>query len=698
MFVLPLLPPATLDFVSYSMLGWLGAGILPCLVHYWFRRRHRTTSWAAMALLLAAVEKQAMRTRIQQWLLMAVRTAILLFVALAAAQPVWREWTMGLAEGHVHCVLVVDQSYSMRCVREGTTRFARAQQKARQLVAKADTVTIIAWGAQAENLVGRPTSDRGLAESVVDRLSPGYTSSDLDVALRAVSSAIERADQEIPPGAIHRVFFLTDLGRNTWGAAPSEQVSLNALAQRAALTVIDVGDDQRENIAITDLSIDPVTVLRQREVAFTASLQNLGEQPRMGLRVEFFLDGVPINSQSVDLPAGGEQAVRFSHRFVDEGEATIEATIGPEADCLPADNNRYLVVSVRSKLRVACLVGSAGGVEDVVRALSFTEGAVETEVFPISRLQSLDLTAYDAALLARGTHLSPREQFQLSSFVSAGGAVAVLLGDASVSTEMLPVKIIAPVVAGEYRFDPLGYHHPIVQPFRGREKSGLLGVLISRYVRMEPAEHAETVLAFDSGDPALVVARHGLGRVAVLALPASLEEHEGAPWSSFAVSPSFLPVMRELVGYLVGDSRFDRHNLYLGQSAVSALAPLHGRQRYKMRLPTGQSTGLSAPGPEDRGQILFSGTQQVGVYAMHAGGQEFARFAVNLDASSSRSDSMLAAVAADKLPEGITTSAPAAEIQVAAGDFSWARILLATVVALLFVELTLAWFLGRGWA
>ncbi len=108
-------PFAALEFASLPMLGWLVAAVLPWLIHRWQRRQYQTTPWAAVELLLSAMQQRARRVQIDQWLLLAVRTAILVLVALAVAEPALRQWAVGAGgEAPSHRILVVDQSYSMR--------------------------------------------------------------------------------------------------------------------------------------------------------------------------------------------------------------------------------------------------------------------------------------------------------------------------------------------------------------------------------------------------------------------------------------------------------------------------------------------------------------------------------------------------------------------------------------------------------
>jgi hypothetical protein len=103
------------QFGSIWMLGWGLAAALPILIHLWSRRKFREESWAAMEFLLAAMRKNARRIQLEQWLLLAVRTAILVLLALALADPqlsLLSGWT-GSVGGQSHVVLVLDGSYSM---------------------------------------------------------------------------------------------------------------------------------------------------------------------------------------------------------------------------------------------------------------------------------------------------------------------------------------------------------------------------------------------------------------------------------------------------------------------------------------------------------------------------------------------------------------------------------------------------------
>src|SRR5215208_7156386 len=112
------------------MLGWLAAAAAPLLIHLWSRHRFRESPWAAMQFLLAAMRKNARRLQLQHWVLLAVRTLIILLVVLAVAEPYGERLLAGSGTAPIHKILVLDGSYSMAYRANGVTNFAKAKQLA----------------------------------------------------------------------------------------------------------------------------------------------------------------------------------------------------------------------------------------------------------------------------------------------------------------------------------------------------------------------------------------------------------------------------------------------------------------------------------------------------------------------------------------------------------------------------------------
>ncbi len=125
-------------FGSPLMLWGLAIGGAPILIHLLHRRRYIEMPWAAMRFLIAATKKQSRRLRVEQILLLIVRTLIVLLVATALARPSVE--TFGeyfRAEGPRHRIIVIDATFSMGYRSQDKSRFDRARELARQIAGTA---------------------------------------------------------------------------------------------------------------------------------------------------------------------------------------------------------------------------------------------------------------------------------------------------------------------------------------------------------------------------------------------------------------------------------------------------------------------------------------------------------------------------------------------------------------------------------
>jgi len=482
--------------------------------------------------------------------------------------------------------------------------------------------------------------------------------------------------------------------------------------EKAEIVVYDVGDSLRNNLSITHLTVEPANVLRQQEVAILAHAQAFGSRRSWdAMTMELSIDGIRTQRQSFQLDPNGEAEIRFKVRFVDEGWHTVEAMLKGTKDPLPLDDRRWLVVEVLPRMRIACVAGQRGAADDIARALALS-GSNRAEVIPASRLGELHLPEYEAVVLCNVGDFSRREATALERYVGDGGALVIFLGDevtgarykdAFATSGLLPVEIGPLVLEGQHRFDPLEYRHPIVAPFRDQEQAGLLGVRVSRYFRLLPTEdrpQLQTALAFDSGDRALVVDSFERGSVAVMAIPGSLVSRtaKGSPWSSFALSPSFLPIVCELVSHLVGERALEANNRIAGQPLLYSIQSPQTTENLWVRLPLGERRDLPVVATKDQRSVATLETTTAGLYTVGMAEQELARFAVNLDPQESNLSVALAKDLPVTLVSEKSNSTSAFEAAFRAGiDVSLAPLLLAAALALLLVELLVAWLMGRGW-
>jgi len=730
----PSMPPPFLLLAFFNhpaMLAWLAAAAAPLIIHLLSRRRYRETQWAAMQYLLAAVRKNARRIRIEQWLLLAVRTLLVVLVVLALAEPYFTQAGLKLMSGgRTHKVLVLDASYSMAYVNNDKSRFDRARELAKRIVddsSQGDGFTLLLLASPPRVVVGTPVFERQDFLEELQNVRVLDADADLPGTLAKVEQVLTAAHREYPRLAHDEVYFLTDLGRNTWmpdlrgaTAVSDFRARSERLAASATLVVADLGQDGAENIAVTGLRpLEPYAALA-RDTPLEADLHNFGRQQRPRQPVELFVDGRRAGESRVDLPANGSATTALNYRFDTPGDHTVE--IRAAGDSLDVDNHRWLALPVVSHLRVLCINGKpAGGdfqgaTDYLVVALAPNgptdeRSVIQPEVMTERALLETDIDQYDCVFLCNVAQFTAGEARLLDAYVRGGGGLVVFLGDQvrpenynqqlaaeDDGVQLLAAKLGQPAPLNRdepYLFNALGYQHPIVAPFRGRDRAGLLTTPTYQYIKLQPEEPSKVALAFTTGDAAIVERRVGAGRSIVVATTAD------ASWTGWPMWPSYVPVVQELVAAAVR-GRLEERSLKVGQTLSGTIAG-GGELLVTIEPPVGEPQAVRAVADDGASHWTFEGVDRSGMY-----GVDFVPplakhelYAANVDTA----ESDLTRITLDDLRDDVWPGVDfeAFDGRVAAEEPSSAIVrqyalhhwLLYAALALLLVETGLASWLGR---
>src|SRR5947207_1006320 len=112
----------------------MAAVSIPIVIHLFHKSRFRIVPWGAMHLLEAVLRKNTRRLKLEQLILLLLRCAIPVFLAICMARPVITGLEPLLGNAKSSTVLVLDNSYSMEAGGPGRSNFQQAKEAARQIV------------------------------------------------------------------------------------------------------------------------------------------------------------------------------------------------------------------------------------------------------------------------------------------------------------------------------------------------------------------------------------------------------------------------------------------------------------------------------------------------------------------------------------------------------------------------------------
>jgi hypothetical protein len=551
-----------------AMLWWASLACLPIVIHLLSRTRFQRTDWAAMKFLEAAWKRHARRLAIEQWVLLAVRCAMILLVVLALADPQWSVTSTDVPRlrPSVHWVLILDATACMDGTFLGESRFDVAKQNAIEILdgyVEGDRFSLVMLADPPVVLIDEPTFDVDSARDALLNAERRDTGGNLAATLEAVQRIVAKAREQDDKQQT-RLCFFSSLGQSTWRAVETAECQrrIRELAKVATLHVVEIPAVAEPN----DVAIASVQLLDERSLvgeplSLDVRLQRLAGNAT-SRKLSVLVDGQPGPILTASI-LGVESRKRVDLEISQPGEHTVEFQI--DDDSMPVNNRFALHVVLRDRLRVLMLEGESQVGERLAVAL---DPAGEQKTMIVTRtglreLKNQKLSDFDVVFLLDVSVLDAVEQRILTKYVDDGGGIVWTAGPLVSAVQLSDswrhviagdtVHFDSVSERGDQGFDPIDYEHPILAAFSGQPRSGLLSTHIYSHLHIRVGADGDRVLNFSNGEPAIAAGYSGAGRWVFVSIPwgETSEREEANRWSEFTVSPAFLPLVHETTHWVM---------------------------------------------------------------------------------------------------------------------------------------------------
>ncbi len=536
-----------LSFLAPAFLAGLAAILIPVLVHLRHRERREAVAFPSLMFLQQIPYKTVKRQRIRHWSLLALRCLILALLAAAFARPFFSRAEAGIAlDSARDLVILVDRSYSMGY--EG--RWARAQDAARSVLDGMDrddraALVFFSTGAQAASGL---TGDVAALRAAIDAAKPGAGATRYGPPLELARRLLEASDR-----GRREVVLITDFQRVGWDGQQDVR-----LPPGVPLTAVNVADgDDAANLSITAVNFDRQTVGGRERVTATARLAYKGAQPLSGVPVTLEVNGIELETVTVDVEPNSAQAVTFDPFTLSAGESRGIVRAG--TDALPPDNRFHFVLSPGQAVSVLVVEADGAAAQRSLylrRALEIGDRPpFRVDVTRHGTLRADAIAGRDVVVLNDAPFPTGAAGRALIEHVRRGGGLVVTLGERSSpaswegdATELLPGAFGAPVdgAARGVTLASLDRSHPIFELFRAPRSGDFTTARVFRYRPLQLAGMDGVLARYDDGAVALAEKRVGRGRV--LVWTSTLDNF----WTDLALQPVYLPFVHQLARHAAG--------------------------------------------------------------------------------------------------------------------------------------------------
>jgi len=426
-----------MTFLAGSLLGGLVLASVPIIIHILNRRRFQVIDWPPMKYLKLTLKRNRRRIRIEQMILLAMRTLAVILLILAIARPVIPQ--NGLAalfpgHGRTSHLIVIDDSLSMGYTTAGRSAFQVAQNAAADLLKSAgaqDSVTVLVTSAPDRPLVRDGSlQDAAKFSELIAGLSLTDTPSNWAGTFDGIAAALSTtaySDKEI--------VLITDMRSSGWSKEVT-RVANDLAAARIPLRILDVGDRRTDNVALTKFELEDAIPLPDQPIHLAAEIRNRTAATIAGAQATLSVDGDRRPVLLPDLPSGATTNVPLTLTLDAPGPHSLSLALG--TDAMPQDDVRYLSLDVRPTVSVLLIDGAPSSQrfesETDFLALAYSVGARPWSVERISQFDPRRLVpgatdVPDVLVLANVPSLTAEQAAAVERLVQRGMGLMIFSGD-----------------------------------------------------------------------------------------------------------------------------------------------------------------------------------------------------------------------------------------------------------------------------
>jgi len=503
-----------MGFLAPWFLTGLAALGVPVFVHL---LRHHVTIPRPVASLMffeRGTQSSTRHRRLRYLLLFTLRTALLLLLVLAFANPFVRRSTAN-ANARLH-LIVLDNSFSMRA----STRFADAKREALATLSArphGDKAQIMALGGLLEVLT-QPVADNAQLRSALESIHAGDGRASFGELGRAVRSLAETEHGSID------VDFFSDMQRTAMPANFADVV----LPRNATLILHSIAPDRAlpnwtvESIeAPADLA-DPKDPKRSHVRAVVAGFST----PAVAKTVSLSVNGKTVATRKVNVPSNGRATVDFAPLDVSYGFNRCAVAV-QGGDAFPADDTSVFTVRRSDPGRVL-FVHAAGDVRSATyfgaALAAAAEGSYVLQSMPAEQTTDLDPSRFAFVVLSDTPSLPSIFEHALAQYVAKGGSVLVALGTGAARRTAIPLWGAS--VQDVHRYSGLDnvptigqvdFSYPALEQSQpGHSNGGWADVKVFYAIVADPAQ-SRVAMRLTDGTPLLLEKSVGEGRVLLFA-------------------------------------------------------------------------------------------------------------------------------------------------------------------------------------
>lgn len=620
-------------FLNPAVLFGLLAASIPVIIHLFNLKKLKKIEFSTLAFLKELQKNKIRKIKLKQWILLALRVSIILFIVMAFARPTMQSVHIGgtTSAAKTTAIFILDDTFSMSVVDQKGSYFNQAKEIIKQAISQlqeGDEVGLI--------LVSRPGNENNLSSNLAEFIK-SLDQTGLSDATGDLNSAMVKAAEMISESKNFNkeIYVLSDFQKNKIENA-NVNTDLSALLDsNVKLYTIKFSDKEVFNLSIDDLKINNQIFEKDKPVSFSITITNHSNQDVKNGVLSLFINNDRAAQKSFDVNSKQTTMVEMEATPKTTGFINVVAEI--EADEIEQDNKRFTSIFIPDKISIGMFYENTDD-------LSFVDVALQTdnnnkytiEKKNINQIVSQQLDKYRVIILS-ANNISAG-QGQLNDYLKNGGGLILFPSatpDQSKFNKLcsqLGLDVNSVFVGNnsktdlKIKFDKTDFNHPVFQDiFQNQEKKNYESPTLNAYYKISSS--GNQIISLLDGSSFLTEYRIGKGKIFLFDVAPVLS------WSDFPVKSIFAPLMNKSIAYLSSTER--EQNVYLAGEIININLKNHNFPQIRVINPDKSEEIINLSDKRDRDYLSFSNTQNSGSYKFYMGDNKIEDISVNTDPTES---------------------------------------------------------------
>ncbi len=561
---------AVLSFLNPAVLYALVAAGIPLLIHLLNRRKFKRVPFSTITFLKRLERKQMRNLRLRQWLLLLLRTLIVICIVIAFARPTLSEGQPAVLSqrSNIEAVVVLDNSLSLNESRVTGTLLEEARQAItalEEVFREGDRVTVLQATIPQETLVKQEPFRSDLWTRVLQQIQPNYLKSDLSLAIRA---GVEQLSRSIYP--LRELYVISDFQRSALDLDLLEALP-ETEGENIRIFLLPLGGGEAENLSVDSVAVQNQLIEVNQPLRIRAVIHNHHPRKYLNSLTSLVLNGNRYAQQNISLAPGEARAVEFQVTMTEDG--FIEGMVETESDALLEDNRRYFNFFVPRQLKILHLVPDRqfASYLPIILKPAIEKGIFEHQLDAAGSWSGYNFRDYDVIILESLNQFPETLLQRLQSFSEEGGGVLIFPGE-NISPphyQSMLNKFGLGKLAGQFgrpgqaetflTLQRANWEHPVFEGLlEKQDQKKLAPVEVYAGYRLRAAPGADVLINLSDGSPFLL--QSGAKKGAVFFMASQLSPS----WSELPYKGLVVPLIYRLVYYSGTRKIHDRLSLRTG--------------------------------------------------------------------------------------------------------------------------------------